>query len=75
MSLCTVSGAPQTSALRSINAMVGLGHFIRRKDPADARRVFIHPSDGLVAAIERYLSDFGCRIDALANPEPRSNGS
>jgi hypothetical protein len=72
MSLCTVSGAPQTSALRSINAMVGLGHFIRRKDPADARRVFIHPSDGLVEAVGRYLSDFGCRIATLVRPAPAS---
>lgn len=62
MSLCAAAGAPPTSALRSINLMVARGNFIRQRDPADARRVFILPAGGLVEAVERYLADFGDRI-------------
>jgi hypothetical protein len=65
LNLCAVSGVPQTTALRSISAMVEGGHFIRRRDPADARRVYVHLSAPLVEAMENYLSGFGGKVSAL----------
>ena len=65
LNLCSVSGVPQTTALRSICVMVEGGHFIRRRDPSDARRVHVHLSDALVDAMEKYLSGFGGQVGAL----------
>ena len=45
--------------------MVEGGHFIRRRDPADARRVYVRLSVPLVEAMENYLSGFGGQVAAL----------
>ena len=55
-SLCETAGVPTSTALRSLNAMVQSGHFLRTPDPTDARRTHIHLAPTLVREVESYLS-------------------
>lgn len=56
-SLCAASAVPATTALRWIDALVCRGHFVRRHDPSDGRRVHVDLSPALVGAIEAFLAD------------------
>ena len=55
-SLCMASGVPQTTALRWINELVGEGHFVRKKDPNDRRRVYVELAPELRRSLKRYFA-------------------
>jgi hypothetical protein len=55
-SLCIAAAVPTTTALRWIKNLCDAGLFIRRDDPADARRAFISLSDPVLTAMARYLA-------------------
>lgn len=64
-SLCTAAAVPPTTALRWIDAMAGAGHFIRKPDPGDGRRVHVSLAPVLVEAVESYLADMRQRAVAM----------
>ena len=55
-SLCIAAAVPTTTALRWIKNLCDAGLFIRRDDPADARRAFVSLSDPALTAMARYLA-------------------
>ena len=55
--LCRASNAPQTTAIRWLDNLVELGLINRRKNPLDARVIFIELEPHARAAIEAYLCD------------------
>jgi hypothetical protein len=62
--LCTAAAVPTTTALRWIEVMVSAGHFVRRPDPRDGRRVHVSLAPAVIDMLERYLTDI--RQRALA---------
>lgn len=54
-SLCIASGAPTTTALRSIAMLVEQGQLIRRRDESDGRRVLIELSPALYDKLDALL--------------------
>jgi DNA-binding MarR family transcriptional regulator len=64
-SLCTAAAVPPTTALRWIDAMAGAGHFVRRPDPQDGRRVHVSLAPALLAVVESYLADMRQRALAV----------
>lgn len=48
---------PPTTALRWINQLVAKGHFVRRSDSSDGRRVFIELTPETDLALRRYFAD------------------
>jgi DNA-binding MarR family transcriptional regulator len=56
--LCRASNAPSTTALRWIENLAELGLVRRRKNPLDARVVFIELEPHANVAIASYLCDF-----------------
>ena len=64
-SLCTAAAVPPTTALRWIDAMAGAGHFVRKPDPQDGRRVHISLAPSLIDAVESYLADMRQRAVAV----------
>ncbi|MEI6486619.1 MAG: sigma 54-interacting transcriptional regulator [Sphingomonadales bacterium] len=57
-SLCVAAAVPTTTALRWVRSLGEAGIFVRRTDPADARRVFITLSDEAFAAVTAWLRRF-----------------
>ena len=55
-SLCIAAAVPTTTALRWIRNLCDAGLFVRRDDPADARRAFISLTDDALSAMARYLA-------------------
>lgn len=55
-SLCFVSGAPLTTALRWIKALQNDGLVARSNDPLDGRRVFVRLTDDGLQAMRAYLA-------------------
>ncbi len=55
-SLCIAAAVPTTTALRWIRNLCDVGLFVRRDDPADARRAFVSLTDGALDAMARYLA-------------------
>lgn len=55
-SLCTASGAPQTSALRYIRKLTEQGHILRIDDPADKRRVHVRLSTAMRTRMQHFFS-------------------
>lgn len=54
-SLCIAANVPSTTALRSIDAMTRAGCLERRRDPKDARRIFVTLSAGARAGLDAYF--------------------
>lgn len=54
-SLCIASNVPSSTALRSIDAMTRAGCLERRRDPKDARRIFVTLSDSARAGLDAYF--------------------
>lgn len=57
-SLCLAAAVPTTTALRWVRSLSEAGLFVRRTDPADARRAFITLSDGAFQAMTAWLGRF-----------------
>ncbi|MBU6166230.1 MAG: MarR family winged helix-turn-helix transcriptional regulator [Alphaproteobacteria bacterium] len=57
-SLCLAAAVPTTTALRWVRSLSQAGLFVRRTDPADARRAFITLSDDGFAAMIAWLRRF-----------------
>lgn len=53
--LCEASGAPETTALRHLGALVRRGLVTRRPDERDARRVWVELSPAGSGAMRRYF--------------------
>jgi DNA repair protein RadC len=53
--LWLASGAPQSTALRWVNLLVGCGHVERTCDPSDGRRQFIEINDPLALRVVEFL--------------------
>ena len=58
-SLCIAAAVPATTALRWIKTMTDAGHFQRRADPHDGRRVFVELSPQASNAMRRYFAEVG----------------
>lgn len=54
-SLCIAANVPSTTALRSIDAMTRAGCLERRRDPRDARRIFVTLSASARAGLDAYF--------------------
>jgi len=64
-SLCIAASVPPTTALRWITTMVKNGLLERRRDPNDARRVFLELADETADKIEDYFtkaSEMGAHV-------------
>ncbi len=57
-SLCLAAAVPTTTALRWVRSLSEAGLFVRRTDPADARRAFITLSDEAYQAMLGWLRRF-----------------
>jgi hypothetical protein len=57
-SLCVAAAVPTTTALRWVRNLSEIGLFVRRTDPADARRAFITLSDQAFDAVVGWLRCF-----------------
>jgi hypothetical protein len=57
-SLCIAAAVPTTTALRWIRSLTEAGLFVRRMDPADARRTYISLSPDAAAAMMAWLRAF-----------------
>ena len=55
-SLCQVSTAPATTALRRLDDLVGAGLVMRRRDTHDARRVFVQLTDTGMQKLQSCLA-------------------
>ena len=56
-SACVAASVPLTTALRWIQQLEGMNVLLRKPDPTDRRRAYIHLSRSTAAAMERYISD------------------
>jgi DNA-binding MarR family transcriptional regulator len=68
-SLCIAAAVPPTTALRWINSLTAEGLLTKKKDPMDARRVFVTLTESAAASMEEYLVSDGSR---RAEPAVRS---
>ena len=57
-SLCVAAAVPTTTALRWVRSLSEAGLFVRRTDPADARRAFIGLSDQAFDGVAGWLRRF-----------------
>ena len=57
-SLAGASGLPTTSALRRIRELESGGLVQRHPDPRDGRREFVQLTDGGIAAVEAFVTDY-----------------
>jgi hypothetical protein len=57
-SLCVAAAVPTTTALRWVRSLSEAGLFVRRTDPADARRTFIGLSDQAFDGVAGWLRRF-----------------
>lgn len=57
-SLCLAAAVPTTTALRWVRSLSEAGLFVRRTDPADARRAFITLSEPAFQAMTAWLRRF-----------------
>ena len=55
--LCATAGAPTSTALRHVNALIDSGIFTREPDPLDKRRAFVRLAPRVIAALDEFLSD------------------
>jgi CheY-like chemotaxis protein len=55
-SLCRVSAAPATTALRRLDDLVEAGLVLRRRDPDDARRVLVQLTDAGMQKLRTYFA-------------------
>ncbi len=60
--LCYSSQAPDTTALRWLDKLVELNLIHRRKNPLDARIVFIELEPGAKSAIRSYLCELWFKL-------------
>jgi hypothetical protein len=63
-SLCIAAAVPTTTALRWIRSLTDAGLFVRRMDPADARRTYIRLSADASAAMMAWLRAFSDQFQA-----------
>ncbi|HEX9964275.1 MAG TPA: MarR family winged helix-turn-helix transcriptional regulator [Allosphingosinicella sp.] len=68
-SLCLAAGVPATTGLRWIRNMVAAGLLVRRKDPHDARRVFVSFGPGAEESMHVFLVRAQAEMRALLCPE------
>jgi DNA-binding MarR family transcriptional regulator len=54
-SLCIAANVPSTTALRNIDAMTRAGCLERRRDPKDARRIFVTLSESARAGLDAWF--------------------
>lgn len=55
-SLCIAAAVPATTALRWIRAMEDKGHFVRKPDQHDARRIYVDLSGEALLKLHRYFA-------------------
>lgn len=55
-SLCIAAAVPATTALRWIRAMEEKGHFVRKPDQHDARRIYVELSGEALLKLHRYFA-------------------
>lgn len=55
-SLCIAANVPSTTALRSIDAMTRAGYLERKRDPKDARRIFLTLGDSARQGLDAYFA-------------------
>jgi len=55
---CIAAGIPSTTALRCLGRMEECGLVARRRDEADARRVYVELMPGTKAALDAWLEQF-----------------
>ena len=68
-SLCIAASVPATTALRWINVLEREGLVVRRADPKDGRRTFIHLAPPGIAGMNRFFGSIEVhRKDAGFNP-------
>ena len=60
-SLCIAADVPTTTALRWIAVLADGGWIVRRDDPGDGRRTFVHLTPKAVAALESFFRRWGPR--------------
>jgi|CXWL01.1.fsa_nt_gi DNA-binding response OmpR family regulator len=54
--LCAASGVPQTTALRRLGELMGDGYIAKERDPNDARRLWVQPTERTVELVQKYMS-------------------
>lgn len=53
--LCAASGVPQTTALRRLGELMGDGYIAKERDPNDARRLWVQPTERTVELVQKYM--------------------
>jgi DNA-binding response OmpR family regulator len=54
--LCAASGVPQTTALRRLGELMGDGYIAKERDPNDARRLWVRPTERTVELVQKYMT-------------------
>ena len=54
--LCAASGVPQTTALRRLGELMGDGYIAKERDPGDARRLWVRPTERTVELVQKYMT-------------------
>lgn len=54
--LCAASGVPQTTALRRLGELMGDGYIAKERDPNDARRLWVQPTERTVELVQKYMA-------------------
>ncbi|MGE0424171.1 MAG: response regulator [Reyranellaceae bacterium] len=54
--LCAASGVPQTTALRRLGELMGDGYIAKERDPNDARRLWVRPTERTVDLVSKYMT-------------------
>ncbi|WP_235302917.1 MarR family transcriptional regulator [Sphingopyxis sp. MWB1] len=55
--LCVAAALPESSAMRLVQRMVDAGILVRRPDPVDGRRSFIHIAPAIAHRLRAYFAD------------------
>lgn len=53
--LCAASGVPQTTALRRLGELMGDGYIAKERDPGDARRLWVQPTERTIELVQKYM--------------------
>jgi len=64
--LCASIGAPPSTALRHVNALIDGGIFEREPDPLDKRRAFVQLAPSVLTELDEFLSDQFRRAQAVS---------
>jgi DNA-binding MarR family transcriptional regulator len=67
-----LAGVPQTTAFRWMNQLLERGYIVRRADPHDARRGFIHLSPTGQTLLEALLMDMPPGSMRIENERPEN---